>query len=421
MEEILFYLHYALLLLFGILLSAAFSGIRIFERKNLFQIGICFAFCGLLQLWGYFSFGEETVWKIYPLIAHFPIVFWLCVFFKKGFLTALFSVFSAYLCCQPANWVGLSVGFFSKSFFAEASAQIFALILTGFISIKFIAPNLSEIFQKDFKSVLIFGTVPSVYYIFDYMTGIYSDLWAENNRITAEFLPLFLCVVFLIFCTVYYKEYEQKAEAKQREQLIGIVSEQRAKEIEVLKKSEKETKILRHDMRHLLSNVAVCLDNNENEKAKELISAYVQKIDRTKPLRFCENETLNCVLADFSAKCELFSVDFYHNIAFEKIECDEIIFASILSNALENALNEQKKLLGSERNIHLLLKTVDGKLLLSVKNPFKNPPVFSEGIPVTDKNGHGTGCRSIRYMAEKLGGNCRFSLENGYFSVKVII
>ena len=86
MEEILFYLHFALLLFFGILLSAAFSGIRIFERKNLFQIGICFAFCGLLQLWGYFSFGEETVWKIYPLITHFPIVFWLCVFLKKGFL-----------------------------------------------------------------------------------------------------------------------------------------------------------------------------------------------------------------------------------------------------------------------------------------------------------------------------------------------
>ena len=83
--------------------------------------------------------------------------------------------------------------------------------------------------------------------------------------------------------------------------------------------------------------------------------------------------------------------------------------------------NEQKKLLSDERNISLMLKKTDEKLLLSVKNPVKNPPVFSEGIPVTDKAGHGFGCRSISYMAKKLGGKSRFSMENGFFVVRVII
>lgn len=421
MEDILFYLHYAVLLLFGILLSASFSGIRVFERKNLIQIFICFSVCGILQLLGLFAFGEETVWNIYPLITHIPIVFWLCVFYKKKAAAAFASVFSAYLCCQPAKWIGILVLDVFKSASLELLVRIAILAVSGFFAISLISPIISEIFSKDTKSVLVFGMIPAVYYAFDYSTGVYSEFWIKNETLVAEFLPFFLCITFFIFCIVYFREYELKNAAEQKEQIISLVSEQQKKEIENVQRTEQEIRYLRHDMRHILSGVASCIENGDSEKAKELISVYTQKIEKTRLLEFSKNETINCVLSDFAAKCEAFSVNFEHSVEIENIKTDEIVFASILSNALDNALNEQKKLLGGERNIHLMLKTVDGKLLLSVKNPTKTQPVFCDGIPVTNKSGHGYGCRSIRYMAEKLGGNSRFSLENGYFIVRVII
>ena len=420
-ETILFYIQYGIVTLFGVFLSFAFSGIRISGKKNFLKTFGFAVLCGILQIAGYLMFGEEMVWKIYPLIVHFPLVFIICVFYKKRAETAFAAVTSAYLCCQPANWVGLAVYSLTEKMVADSVSHIIVYIVIGVVAERYIAPYLSEIFQKETKSVLIFGSVPIIYYFFDYTMGIYTDFWTENNRVVEEFLPFFICIIFVVFSVVYYKEYEQKSEAERNEQLIRIVAEQQGKEVEKTKANENEIRILRHDMRHLLNNVAVCIDNGEKEQAKELISAYVQKIDRTKQKRYCENETLNCILSDFAAKCELFSVDFSYTVEPEEIATDELIFGSIVSNALDNALNAQKKLLGDERYIKLLIKTVDGRLLLSVKNPVKNPPVFVDGMPVAEKKGHGYGTRSIRYMAERLGGNSQFLAENGCFILRVII
>jgi sensor histidine kinase regulating citrate/malate metabolism len=111
-------------------------------------------------------------------------------------------------------------------------------------------------------------------------------------------------------------------------------------------------------------------------------------------------------------------------VEFTDSSVDEITFSSILSNALDNAYNAQKELLPAHRTIRVLLKTTkEGKLLLSVKNPYKKAPLIVDGMPVsTDRTGeHGFGTQSIRYLTEQLGGNCRFSLEEGQFVVQVIL
>ena len=48
-EGILFIVHYALVLLYGILLSAAFAGVRM-TKKNVAILGGLFAACGLCRL-----------------------------------------------------------------------------------------------------------------------------------------------------------------------------------------------------------------------------------------------------------------------------------------------------------------------------------------------------------------------------------
>ena len=44
------------------------------------------------------------------------------------------------------------------------------------------AEAISKLFEKDIKSVLIFGSVPIIYYLFDYIMGIYTDLWKTFLR-----------------------------------------------------------------------------------------------------------------------------------------------------------------------------------------------------------------------------------------------
>lgn len=420
-QTILFFLHYAALLLFGILLSFAYAGVSLRNKKGIVFTALLFVLCGGLQLAAYCFYDEPFVWKLYPLITHVPIVLCLTFFFKKALVTAFAAVTSAYLCCQPAKWVGLFTFTVTQNTVAEQLLRLIVLLAMGYISLRYIASTLSKLFTKDFRSTCIFGCIPVVYYLFDYLTGIYDYIGGSDPRMIGEFIPFVLCVFFVVFCTMYHKEYEQKADAERRERLIQIAVQQQQSQIEAFKRTEKDLRILRHDMRLLLSSLAVCIENNEPENAKEMIQSYISRIEGTKLEHFCENDFVNYVLSDFSFQCAAAGIPFVCNVEVNRFNVDEMLFCSILSNALDNALNAQQALPQDQQSIRVMLKNADNKLLLSVKNAVRNPPAFVDGLPVTHRRGHGFGTQSIRYITERLGGNCQFSVQDGWFVLRVVL
>lgn len=419
-EYILFITNGVLLLLFGINLSAAFAGVK-FTKRNFLYFLCLGAFCGALQVLILLLSDESLLWKLYPLVAHLPIILFLNIVYRKRIITALAAVSTAYLCCQPSKWFGVLTISITGNIIVEYVVRNCVLIIVAFIVLRFLASYLSDIFNKETRDVYIFGILPMVYYVFDYTTVIYTNLWTANNRIVAEFLPFFLCVIYVIFCFVYYKEYEQKADAKRNEQIVRITAQQQAKEMKAVKRSEHEIRILRHDMRLFLNSLAVCIENNKTDHAMEMISSFTSHIEGTRIERFCNNEVINYVLSDFAEKCKNEQVQFLYAINWDGVIDDEIVFSSILSNALDNALNAQQELSEESRYVDLMLKSSQGKLLLSVKNPIQKKPVFSDGLPITNQDGHGYGTQSIRYMTERLGGNCQFNAQDNVFITRVII
>lgn len=420
LEKIFMLLYGTFVLIFGVTLTAAFAGIRGIRKNSLILLGLCL-FCGGLQLAATFAFSEKTVWELYPLITHLPLILLLCFFYRKTLVTALAATCTAYLCCQPSKWFGVLVHQLTNSRIAESCARILCLILVGYVAITCIASCLSDIYNKDRRSVLIFGIVPIVYYVFDYVTAVFTDLWTSSNQVVAEFLPFFLSVMYMIFCFVYYKEYEQKADALRKEQIVRISLEQQSKEIHAVKRSEQEIRLLRHDMRMLLSSVAVSIENRDLDTARELVAAHIEHIEGTRLQHFCENDTVNYVLSDYAAKCKAGGVDLIHTIQMDTLPVDDISFCSILSNALDNALNAQMLLGKGKRYIKLMIKSSDGKLLVSVKNPVGQKVVFADGLPVAGRRGHGYGTQSIRFMTERLGGNCQFSVQDDVFILRIVL
>lgn len=419
-ENILFFCHYILLLAFGVVLTFSFTGIR-FSRKNIFSSAGVFVFCGIIQLFFYILFGEDAVWKFYPLIIHLPIILVLLLFYKKRISTTLSSVSLAYLCCQPAKWFGIVTEEITNSAEAGYAVRMVILFAVGFSCIFVFGGYIAEIFNKDDKSVWIFGTVPAVYYIFDYTMGVYTDLLDRSNPIAIEFLPFFVCAFFMVFCVVYYKEYEKKADAQRNEQIMNIKVEQQAKEIEAFQRSHTETRLLRHDMRLMLSSLALSIEQNDRENALNIISGFISRVEASALHRYCENDTINYILTSYEAKCRESKTEFTANVEIGELKVDEAMFASIISNALDNALNAQADLDADKRKIKLMLKESEGKLLLSVKNPFKGKVSFADGLPVSDRKGHGLGTESIRYVAEKLGGKSQFTTQDDKFILRVIL
>ena len=105
----------------------------------------------------------------------------------------------------------------------------------------------------------------------------------------------------------------------------------------------------------------------------------------------------------------------------ERLPYSDVDLTAILSNALENAVHAVEKLPPERRSIELDLRVREEKLLLSVKNTFAEPPELRNGMPVSHADGHGFGTQSIRYVAEKLHGNCQFSVEENRFVLRVVL
>ena len=417
---VLFYLYYSVLLLFGLCFSFVFAKIQ-FSKKNCLILGGLFLFCDALQGLFYFIFQEDAVWLLYPLITHLPIIIVLCQVFKRRLITALAAVTTAYLCCQPSKFIGTLIFWLTDNTILEYSVRILVFILVTFLLYKFCVPYISEIFNRADRGIYTFSLLPIGYYVYDYTFGIYTSYWYSANPVVREILPLFVCVTFLIICITYYREYALREYMEQKDQLITVRTAHQKKELDYIRTSNKELVLLRHDMRLILNNIATCINDGNSEKALELISGFTTHVDGTVVKRYCENETFNYVIAAFAAKCSSDNIDFTYDVEIGDVPYDEIMLSSILSNALDNARNAQLELPEDNRRIKLMFKHSNGKLLLSVKNPFYTRPVFADGLLVSKRNGHGYGTKSIQYTTEKLGGNCQFTVQDELFVLRVVL
>ncbi len=421
LESILAVLHNATTLLFGVYISAAFLGVRM-NRHNVFTLLIFSGAVGIIYIAAYLGLGTEGTEKIYPLIIHLPLVLFLSRYYKYKPALSVLSVLTAYLCCQISKWVGLVAYAAMPQMWIYYAVRITVTVITFIILIRFVSDATAQLLQKPTRSLLILGLMPLVYYVFDYITGVYTTLLYSGREVVTEFLGFVLCIAYILFLFMYFKQYEEKREVELRNQLMEMKRTQSEKEIEAIKRSQYEISILRHDMRHFLTNISGYIENGETEKAQEFIREVITATDNTATQCYSKNEVVNLILSSYEEKIKACGIEFKYSVQIpEELPYSEVDLTAILSNALENAIHAVKKLPPEKRYIELDLRMKENKLLISIKNTFAEAPELRDGLPVAKEEGHGFGSQSIRYVAEKLHGNCQFSVVDDRFVLRVVL
>ena len=412
--QILTYTHHTTTMLFGIFLSAFFLGVKQ-DKKNILQLLSLAVVSGILYVLCVLLFGTETVDQIYPLIVHAPLLFVLVLHYKFRILPSLISIFTAYLCCQCSNWMGLFALALTGQEWCYYVCRILVTVGAFILLCRYVCQTTAMLFAKTDRELLIIGSLPIIYYIFDYATTKFSSLLYSGNKAVPEFLGFAMCLTYLLFLLVYFREYELKNKAEQYNEMIRMQLSSLHTEMESTRKSEQRMSILRHDTRHHLSAIRTLIQQGESDKALEYLNEVSQTYDDTVIKTYCKNEMVNSVLSIYNSRFE------ERRIHWEKLPCSEMMFCAILSNVLENAMHAVQELPQEKRLIQLALSEKSGHLLLMAKNTVQNAPVFIDGVPVTERSGHGLGARSIVYYVEKLNGQYQFFMENGDFVVMIIL
>ena len=404
MIQILSAIHHMTTMMFGIFISAFMLGVRQ-NRKNVLVLSGFFCCDGLLFLI-ILGLSDHTIAnQLYPLIVHLPLIVFLTLYYRYPILSSWLSTLSASLFCQVSNWVGLLV-----------------LTITFILLSCLVCRTTSAVFAKDRRSLYIFGFLPLVYYVFDYISTKFSSLLYSGNKAVVEFMGFTFCISYVVFLLVYFREYEKKQEISQYNALMEMQLSSLQNEIEQVHLSEKTLSILRHDMRHHLNILLTQLQNGNTDQAMDYIRRINDAYNETIITAYCKNDMVNSVISIYQTRFSLKSMQLICDISIgEHLPCSEIAFCAILSNALENAMHALEKNDPAKKWATLSLSCRDKNLLLRLENPTSEPPRFVDGIPVSDKNDHGIGVKSIIYYVNQLNGQYHFSLSGNSFVLRIII
>ena len=419
--QILSAIHGITTMLFGIYCSAFFLGVKP-NRKNIMTLFLLFSGQGCLYIIDFLLFRETLANMSYPLIVHFPLILFLTYHYKYPLISSAISVFSAYLCCQISNWVGLFALAVTGAQWCYYFVRILTTVTTFVILFKYVFRSTKTIFAKNARELSIIGFLPFVYYIFDYTSTKFSHLLYSGNKAVVEFMGFAFCIAYLVFLMVYFREYENKQELKQYSYLREIQIQSMHKEIEQVKISSQKLAILRHDMRHQLNIILTQLQNDHPDKAQEYIHEISSAYDDTIIASYSRNEMLNSVLSIYHSRFTDKGFSLNCNVSTGKdLPCPDLAICTILSNALENSMHALENLESSSKWAKLTLSQKKNHPLFQLENPVEKIPEFVDGVPVSNRNGHGIGVKSIIYYVDQLNGQCHFSITDHCFVLRIII
>lgn len=176
-----------------------------------------------------------------------------------------------------------------------------------------------------------------------------------------------------------------------------------------------------HDLKHQIGALRK-MSAGENEKYfKEIERAVMVYGDIAKT----GNDALDVTLTEKCLLCEEHKIKFTYIVdgqaleAFDPVDVSTL-FGNILDNAIECVDGEEE----GKRIIRMNISSVFDYLKIHCENYCSRKVQFQEDLPVTNKKDtayHGFGVKSIRFIAEKYGGNLVMEQEGELFNVNILL
>lgn len=408
---------------FGMILSASFCDTLRTRQKRL-AIAVSMALILVFQGIFYFWVDPEAVELVYPFITHFPLVVVLCVLSRKC-LWPIISVLTAYLCCQLRRWLALLVvSIFAGGTVMQNAVELAITLPMLLLLLRFISPSVRTISRYPTSMQCQFGLVPALYYSFDYLTRIYTNMLLDGALVVVEFMPFVCSVAYLVFVIHTAAAERVRSRLEQTQNSLNMQITQAVREIEALRESQRKTSIYRHDLRHHIQYLSSCIENGLLEQAQDYIQEVYSEIESNRITVFCENEVANLIFSTFVERAKDCGIPItIRAVIPQTIPVSESDLCVLVSNALENALHacQKRNEKGLSATIEVIVNEQNDKLFLEFTNSCDELIVFEHGIPVTGSPGHGLGVRSICAIVDKYGGICNFSVKDSRFILRVLI
>ena len=298
-----------------------------------------------------------------------------------------------------------------RSFRFEAALRILLFCVYFVLYHKYLRAGHRRVIETLDVNWWLFSTVPLFFTVLIMMTN-------RNARIPEGFsrnYPMLLVVfalMLLVYAIIFYT-FRKTHAATESEIAKTVYSQQldAAKaQISFLNESQMQTAIYRHNMRHNLTTIDAFLSTENVQQAREYISEVQGGRESLTLKHFCENNLVNLLCSSFVNKAEREGVRLAVDANLpEDLKISDMELCAILSNGLENALYAVSKLEKSLKWAELYCAIRANNLLIEIKNPYAGEITMRDGLPISSREGHGYGCRSIQTITQRHRGGVLLS------------
>ena len=178
-----------------------------------------------------------------------------------------------------------------------------------------------------------------------------------------------------------------------------------------------------HDLKHHI----IALRAEENDKKRnDYLDKMEEEIKNYEAWNKTGNKVLDTLLTSKNLYCmknDISMTCVVDGTLFDFMDTMDI--CSVFGNALDNAIEYEKKLPEKEKRlIHVSAFNQKNFLIVRFENYCEEQVDFGEGLPATTKEDarfHGYGLKSLRYTVRKYGGEVDVSTQDNWFNLKVLI
>ena len=269
----------------------------------------------------------------------------------------------------------------------------------------------------------ILSLIPCALIILAVALAFYPEHYSK--RPTSVVMIYLLGVVIVILYTaigIFLSLQYHRQEIEHNRKILELQVQNIQREAADMEKIAEQTKIIRHDTRHILSTIASLAESGDMQTILDFTGIARQKPDMPEAFHYCTDALLDTTLYSYLKSAEESGILLQTSVTIpEVLPINSAGLAICFANALGNAIECCEKLPEEKRKIifHCIGKP---KLMFEIKNPQPDRITFGRnGLPRLPEGGMETHVRSIVAFCEKYDAFYSFTAENGWFKVIVTL
>lgn len=363
--------------------------------------------------------GLELYGDLYLLFTQIPLFILLYILTRYRGIKLAFLYLSITIFSSTAMFLSSFIIFFTHDPLLPVIVSYSLMFVVSYRYLK--RPFYYILEYADTKLITWLTIMPVLYYIYNYYTTKY-QYFTIVTTINHAFWErgLTLAIVLFSYCMiiVLFKMLQEKSASNAVQEMISQQLHDATQQIEQLRLADKQAALYRHDMRHHFNYLNLCISQNKLDEATEYIQQIFDVFDDTKIIPYSSNESLNLIFSSFQKEAAENQIAFTVDAPAKDFSRFTILdLCKLLYNGIENAIRACQQVEDPQkRYIHIELYEKNHKLCCQICNSYSIEPHFNEnGIPLSARNGHGIGVKSMVYVVNKYHGVYKFSTKKNEF------